>query len=186
MVTLSNVSVAIEQAAYTRGEVTYLLSLSHTDAVLGSTIYAALAGDSDGRQGQDFGDHDVPLIARWAEVHRARGRIVTEKRDLAMTQLRLQGYTEDEIAEVMQVSRRTVGRSWRATIAEVLAALGGEREVTERLDHVDLCLGCGERPRTRVMRRVRVLTQNGWRWQVRDSPSSRCRQCLNGRATAIV
>src|SRR5207245_2814029 len=73
-------------------------------------------------------DHDVPLIACWAEVDAAKKRIVAHKEHLALLQLRLQGYTDEEVAGLLGLGRRTVGRRWRATLMEILEALGGESE----------------------------------------------------------
>jgi hypothetical protein len=167
---------------YTRNEVAFLLSLSHDEAVeqtfpMGSSLRKL----SDETEGHGFcaEDHDVALIARWAEINQAARRVRLNKESIALTQLRLQGYSDEEVAGMLGLGRRTVGRRWRATLQEILDLLGGEHEGVERaLDHIDMCLKCGERPRGRATRRTRLWLNERWRWKVVERPSSMCTVCL--------
>jgi hypothetical protein len=176
----------MSDGGYTRNDVAFLLSLSHEEAIeqtfpVGSSLRKL--SDETGAHGFCAEDHEVPLIARWAEVNAAKHRIIASKENIALMQLRLQGYTDEEVAGVLGLGRRTVGRRWRATLQEILEALGGEVEGTAlALDHIDLCLRCGERPRGRVMRRARIWVNNSWRWKIVERPSSMCNACLNGTA----
>jgi hypothetical protein len=177
------------RVGYTRNEVAFLLSLDHQEAL----EYAAGLRDSIGRLGSDeshdtnaVDDGDAPFIARWSEVNMAAARIRVNKENIALTQLRLQGYTDEEVASRLGLGRRTVGRRWRATLLEILVALGGEAEEEVPIDHVDRCLQCGQNPRGRTTRRSRVWTSNGWRWKIIERPSSMCGECLREAAGSCV
>jgi hypothetical protein len=173
---------------YTRNEVAFLLSLDHGEAV----EHAAGLRDSIGRLGGDeshghsMDDSEAPFIARWAEVNAAAARIRVNKEHIALTQLRLQGYTDEEVAAKLGLGRRTVGRRWKATLLEILETLGGEAEESVSLDHIDMCLKCGENPRGRVTKRTRVWTGNGWRRKLVERPSSMCTRCLGEADARIV
>lgn len=174
----------MSSAGYTRPQIAFLLSLSHEEAIeatfpVGSSL-RKLSDETD-YHGFCAEDSDVPLIARWTEVDQARKRVSRNKEHIALAQMRLQGYSDEEVAARLGLSRRTVGRRWRATLQEVLELLGGESEGTVfALDHIDLCLRCGEQPRSRTTRRTRRWTSNGWRWKTIEAPSSMCSECLAG------
>jgi hypothetical protein len=171
-------------AGYSRHEIAFLLSLSHEEAIEQThPVVSSLRKLSDESEGHGFcaGDRDVPLIARWAEVDRAKRRVAQNKESIALTQLRLQGYTDEEVAGMLGLGRRTVGRRWRATLQEILELLGGETDGVElALDHIDRCLRCGENPRARTTRRTRLWLNKRWRWKTIEVPSSMCRECLSG------
>lgn len=105
------------------------------------------------------GDHDDQLfvVAEWWDVHRARERITADKESREITLLRAAGVTEDEIAAALGTNRMRVRRRFRATLNELLVALGAEDQ-PDRESRVALCLICGEHPRVRlqpVMRKRR-------------------------------
>lgn len=176
----------MSSGGYSRNEVAFLLSLSHEEAVERTfPVGSSLRKLSDESEGYGFcaEDHDVPLIARWAEVDRAKRRIIANKESIALMQLRLQGYTDEEVAGMLGLGRRTVGRRWRATFAEILESLGGEAEsIVLALDHIDLCLKCGHNPRGRVVRRTRLWINDAWRWKTVERSSSICTPCLAGNS----
>ena len=169
-------------AGYSRNDVAFLLSLTHDEAVEQTfPVVSSLSKLSDETQAHGLADEDreVPLIARWAEVDRARRRVHENKANVALTQLRLQGYTDEEVAGMLGLGRRTVGRRWRATLEEILQLLGGEYDDVElALDHIDLCLRCGQEPRTRTTRRTRLWINSRWKWKTIEVPSSMCEACL--------
>jgi hypothetical protein len=180
-------SESIVQEGYSRNEVAFLLSLSHDEAIEHASQLQSSLGklSEEGHQSFEPEGSDVPFIARWAEVNRARERIVKHKNDLALLQLRLQDHTEKEISVLLNMNVRTAGRRWRATLLEIMEALGGEKTATIMpLDHIDLCLKCGEQPRTRTTKRTRVWVNEKWRWKRTDRPSSMCAQCLEQQPVA--
>lgn len=172
----------VAQAGYQRNEIAFLLSLDRQQAL----EYASGMRDSIGHLTEERGhsgfspdDTDVPFIAMWAEVNAAAARIKDAKANLALLHLRLQGYTDEEIATELKLGRVTVGRRWRATLEEILNELGGEAEpIAMALDHIDMCTRCGVNPRTRVRRRARIWTNGRWRWKRVERPSSMCASCL--------
>lgn len=177
-----------EYGGYTRNEIAFLLSLEDYDAAI---TYATRIVSSLGKLTNEQShlassseDGEVPLLVRWSEVHAAKGRIEANKEHLALMQLRLQGHSEDEVAELMGIGRRTVGRRMRATMREILEILGTEVESPLKLDHVDLCLACAENPRGRTTSRTRVWTGVRWKTNTRERRSSLCAGCL-GTATEI-
>lgn len=180
-------SKGVMQEGYSRNEVAFLLSLTHDEAIEHAVQLQSSLGklSEEGHQSFEPDGSDVPFIARWAEVNRARERIVKHKNDLALLQLRLQDYKEKEISVILNMNVRTAGRRWRATLLEIMEALGGEKSGTIMpLDHIDLCLKCGEYPRTRTVKRTRVWINEKWRWRKTDRPSSMCAHCLGQDAMA--
>jgi AraC-like DNA-binding protein len=143
-------------AAYTPGEVVYLLSLSPQQARDASVRWADSVGSmsADGPAGSSAGgEHDpVLLIARWHDVRAARRRVIARKEAHAaeaeaILALRLAGATTRAVAGVVGLSYPTVHRRFRATVDEVLAELGADVSGTEATSRVAACLMCGTRPR---------------------------------------
>ena len=141
-------------AGYTFGEITWLLSLTHAEAV----DIAASPRDSccdvvpsdDPSAIRPVGDADsVSLIARWADVQRARQAVHADREAVFIVSLYGKGFPEAEIAKRAGVDRSTLRRRWRATATEILAHLGREPDKVVT-SHVSLCLHCGQRPRARV------------------------------------
>lgn len=171
-----------DASGYTRNEVAFLLSLgTHDEALAYATRIVSSLGNLTNetchpRLGAE--DSDVPLIARWAEVHSAKQRIAGEKENLALLQLRLQGYTDEEVGVLLGLGRRTVGRRWKATLQEILDELGETEEVMMPLDHIDMCLTCGKRPRARTTSRTRIWTGSRWKVKNVERSSSSCSSCL--------
>src|ERR1700684_2121487 len=96
-------------AGYSRGEVAFLLSLDHEQAL----EHASGVKDSVGKLTEERGhttfspdENDVPFIAVWQEVHQAKDRLEVHKEHVALLQLRLQGYTDDEVAGMLGLGRR--------------------------------------------------------------------------------
>lgn len=169
------------QDGYSRNEVAFLLSLTHEEAIeYASQVQSSLGKLSEeGHQTFEPDGSDVPFIARWAEVNNAREKILKHKKDLDILHLRLQTYSENDIAILANMNVRTIGRRWRATLLEIMDFLGGERDPKEMpMDHIDLCLKCGEYPRGRTVKRTRVWVNEKWRWRETDRPSSMCAHCL--------
>jgi Homeodomain-like domain len=167
---------------YTRNEIAFLLSLQTHDEALEHAVKLASSLGKLANESSSAGfcpdENDVPFIAMWAEVHAAKNRIVANKEHLAITQLHLQGYSDEEIATAVGVGRVTIWRRRRATLQEILDMLGGEAEPLMPLDHIDLCLMCGQRPRARVMRRMRRWTGSRWKVKTVERPSSSCEACV--------
>ena len=134
---------------YSRQEVQLLLSIDVDDA-----------RKSD-QQDAHLGYDEVPLVVRWHDVREAKRRVVTEKRDQEVVRLRAEGLTEEEVAERLGVDRSTVNRRFRASLDEIIAALGGE-QVIGKISRPERCLRCGERPRARAIA-VRRNVEGLWR-----------------------
>ena len=139
--------------AYTAGEVVWLLGLTREEVVL-EDLPGSVLGQLDG--GGESDGHRIPTLARWAEVHRARDRVIRRRaiveaasREFEALRLVARGYTQQEAAAIAKTSQPTVSRRARAALREVLAELGGEL-VEDRGDLRSLCLSCGTRPRARV------------------------------------
>lgn len=175
------------QEGYSRNEVAFLLSLTYEQAIEQASQIGSSLGKltEEGHQSFEPDGSEVPLIARWREVHAAREQVSAQKEYLIVLQLRLEGHTEQDISVLLGLNRRTVGRRWRATLLEILDILGGERApMLMPLDHIDMCLKCGEHPRARTTKRTRVWINDKWRWRKTDRPSSMCSSCLESNGSS--
>jgi hypothetical protein len=165
---------------YTRGEVLFLLSLTHEQAIdLDAFPRDSCAGLSDDDISSGGGGDDEPLyvIARWTDVQRVKRLVVREKESLAVLQLRTSGFSESEIARLSGRDRLAVRRRWHATVDEILERLGGAREDDSVVSIVSACLKCGLHPRVRlaaVKRRVR----GGWKVIQDERQASVCAGCI--------
>ncbi|UUY01944.1 hypothetical protein LRS13_14580 [Svornostia abyssi] len=134
----------------------------------------------------------VFTIARWIDVHGARNRVVARRLltdgvdprevhlELVIVTLRSWGIADAKIAEALHVSESFSYRRFRGVVGDVLIELGGERApdalMLER--PADACLLCGQNPRARSARKVRVK-RNGRRETVwKERQTSLCAQCL--------
>jgi hypothetical protein len=168
---------------YTPGEVAYLLGMTHREALEEDGPRAATFG-ADG--GGDAGEQRVPTYARWCEVRAAQRRVRGRKLDAAAAeraaleaQLRAQGYSESEVAELADASSSSVGRRFKATLTEILDELGvvdDDAGETPALSRIALCLLCGQRPRARAAA-VRRRVRGGWRTVVAERELGVCARC---------
>jgi hypothetical protein len=134
-------------ADYTAGEVAWLLSLTRTDAIEHDAPSSHL-GQPDGA---GEGGHRIPTLARWAEVHGVKRRVVCRRRDALAAELVARGYTQPEVAELLDSSQPTIHRRFKASVRDILAELGGEADdVADAPARPSMCLRCGVRPRARV------------------------------------
>lgn len=176
--------------SYSPAEVAYLLSLDHDEALLDSAGFvdslAHLGDDSHGAPASDVEHAGVPTIARWADVRRARARVLARKeadaarRSSQVLVLRVHEATEAEVARLLGVSQPTVNRHLRATLDEILAELGGEMEGADVVSRPSACLKCGSRPRAS---RTSTLKIEGRRTS-RTRQLGLCEACLPGRREA--
>lgn len=111
---------------YTAAEVTWLLSMTRTDAIKCDSSPRDSWPDllaSGVHSGDDpNGDSGLLVVVRWNDVHIAR-QAVQGPIDREVTQLRAAGYTEDEIGVIVGVSQQTVSRRFRASIEAILDRL---------------------------------------------------------------
>ena len=172
-------------ARYTRGEVLFLLSLSHDQALeLDATpadSCSQLTGKDEpgkGKSKSKSAEVSLPVVVRWADVQRAKRQLVAHKEGLALVQLRAAGYSESELARLTGRDRLAVRRKWRVTVDEIIDQLGGpEPADTGVTSRVSACIRCGEKPRVRlgaVKRRVR----GGWKVVQEERQASVCEDCL--------
>lgn len=170
---------------YTVGEVLWLISLRHSDAVaedasppsaLGHLSDALNEGGSSSSAGPE-----LPVVARWQDVHAAKARVLARKGAEAMrlVELRAQGRSEEEIAKEVGLERSAVRRRVMATTRDVLDELGGESagEVLA-LSHPTLCMRCGQRPRARWAA-VKKRVKGGWRTVTPERQASFCAECVH-------
>jgi hypothetical protein len=140
---------------YSHSEVVFLLSLParllHThfidaDVRSCSTNWGQFSTSAGEEQ-------PLPLVVRWHDVHLARHRVraaLSAEHDRAV-ELRVNGATEEEVADRLDVSEATARRRFISTIDAILAELGGELVDTEAPSKPSACLECGQRPRCRVV-----------------------------------
>ncbi len=161
---------------YTRGEVVYLLSLTHSDAVSEDARQPdSLARTSPEGPGAPTAHEEwdpVFTVARWHDVQAARRRALERKMtaanadprqlklELIILELRSRGWTEEEIAQRAGLAQQSVSRKARATLAEIVAELGGETTFGERTSSPPVCWTCGGSA-VRVERRRRIATRGG-------------------------
>jgi hypothetical protein len=160
LVTMNNRAMS---TYYSRGEVLWLLSLSHDDAIEYDAVphdsCASLAGD---RAGNSADDNGLPVIVRWNDVRRARQQVRERKGFEQVMRLRAAGFTEVEVARICGVGRLNVHRSLRIGLQELVMELG-VREQPDALPVTPTCLqnGCGE-PRV-YLRPIKRRVKGGWR-----------------------
>jgi hypothetical protein len=144
----------VAQIGYSLGEVLYLLSLSHEDAIDDDAGQADSCAQftEDGHAPATAHEEWDPVmtIARWWDVRRARDRVARTKLEQEVVQLRVAGFGEHELAGLLGLSRATARRRFRASVEEILHELGGEVDQTERISIPSACLTCGDRPRARL------------------------------------
>lgn len=139
-------------------------------------------------------DPQLFVIARWVDVRRARRGLILEQlreeQGLAthveimrmaeiadrVMQLRGSGWTEDEVADELGVSRSTVRRRFRAGVDALLQALG-EHHAPDRLSYVSACLECAARPRA-TLEAVRYRVKGGWRTSQPERTAGLCVDCI--------
>lgn len=111
---------------YTAAEVTWLLSMTHKDAIGCDSAPRDSWPDllASGIHGGDDpnGNSGLLVVVRWNDVQAAR-RQVQGPIDREVTQLRASGYSEDEIGVIVGVSQQTVSRRFRASIEAILERL---------------------------------------------------------------
>lgn len=167
--------------SYTRGEVVWLLSLTREQAIdMDATqrdSCAGLADDTDllGGTGEPS---QLPTIARWHDVQRAKREVVRAKEGLASLQLRAHGYSERELAKLFNRDRLALRRRWHASIEEIIERLGGVGFEEPALSHIDLCLHCGKQPRA-YLGAVTIKVKGGRRTVQAARYASVCSSCLS-------
>lgn len=138
---------------YERGEVIWLKGLPYDGP---DSEPSALAADTSppstwaSGDGGSNAEEQLLTVVRWHDVQQAVARVCTEKRDRMIFQLRSSGYTEEEVAERVGLTRSTTRRRFKAKLDELMFELGEVTPPPERKDHVDACLKCGARPRARL------------------------------------
>lgn len=165
-------------AHYTPGEVLWLLQMGRTEAI----DYDAHPRDScadlssDPHGGGSSSEDQLPVIARWLDVQRARQAIASHKADAVVLELRANGFTEEEVARLVDLSQPTVNRRFRASLGELVEALGATDEAMAA-PVVSMCLTCGEHARVRL-REVRRKVKGGYRIVHASKLSACCVFCL--------
>lgn len=113
---------------YTVGEVLWLLQMSRQEAIEYDAVPKDSCADlSEDPQGGGSADADPSLfvVLRWHDVHDAAKRVSIRKENAHIIRLRAVGYTEEEVSARLSLDRRTLRRRFRATLAEIVAELGG-------------------------------------------------------------
>ncbi|MGK2937866.1 MAG: hypothetical protein ACSLFR_08705 [Solirubrobacteraceae bacterium] len=153
---------------------------------------ADLNGNESSASVLAFDDTFVPTLARWSEVHAARQRVVTRilvddglddaeiVEQLTIAILRSWGVPGPEVGQLVGMDRFVAERRYKGIVRDVLAELGGEAPpVPDRLDAPPAaCLKCGQRPRIRSVKKVRVLVDGRRQRVVIDRQTSLCGVCL--------
>jgi DNA-directed RNA polymerase specialized sigma24 family protein len=131
----------MDGSEYSVGEVVWLLQMSHQEAIdYDADPRDSCADLSEDPQGGGSADADPSLfvVLRWHDVHDAAKRVATKKENAHIVRLRAEGFTEEEVARVMDCDRRTLRRRFRATVAEIVAELGGNPFTMGQLErHVE-------------------------------------------------
>jgi hypothetical protein len=172
---------------YTVAEVAFLLALSHEDAIDISVAWSdSLAKCThDGPAAPTTSeDWDPPmLIARWHDVQAAKRRAQIGKLRLEILRLRVAGYTELEVAQLVGLGKKTAARRFRASLDEILEELGGvATNVDAPTSSVPACMSCATRPRTRRTRMVVRLRGTRYRRVLEEGQSSLCAPCLEQKS----
>lgn len=139
--------------SYTPGEIAWLLSLNGSpdeddDEPTGEDQARALDVQSLRSTGNwGAGDESgLPVIARWHDVRRAQTQVVDRKADRLLA-ARLNGASEQQVADDTGLSQQTVNRKVRARLADIVAELDDPRVDHEpRLEYDrlprPLCAAC--------------------------------------------
>jgi hypothetical protein len=165
---------------YSRGEVAWLLSISHREAI----ELDASQPDSCSRLSADDTGHscstDEPMLAvlRWHDVHAARRTIAESKVQALVLRLRRAGYTERQVVDVFKTPKTTMRRRWDATITEIVRLLG-ETEDQEHNPTVNACLICGKAARVRLAAEYRLLLKGRRKESKPERASMVCGNCLS-------
>jgi hypothetical protein len=173
----------IKGAVYGPGEILFLLSLTHADALDLDAYPSVPSYSADGQPlgGNQEDGPPLPVVVRWHDVHQARAQFITERERLHVIDSRLRGNTEQETAKLTGLSQPTVNRRMTAVLAQLqhVLNLDSTDDALDAADHIDLCLICGGGPRVRldaVKRRIK----GGWKTTVDARRSSVCGGCLKG------
>lgn len=86
---------------------------------------AHLSQDDVHGSGVAIEDLDLPVIARWHDVHDAAAKIAGVKELEQIVQLQAGGLSQEEVGAELGISQPTVSRRYKATMTELLAELGG-------------------------------------------------------------
>lgn len=182
-------------AAYTRGEVTFLLGITRDDALISEAMprsCANFSGNESSAAVLAYDDVQLSALVRWDEVHAARRRVIARRlqeegvprgeivRQLTIAVLRSWGVGGPEAAAMLGMDRFVADRRFRGLIGEILDELGGEvADGPERLDApVPACMRCGQAPRVRSRVEVRRLVDGVRRRRVLERQTSLCAGCL--------
>lgn len=174
---------------YSEGELAFLLSLRERDVEGEDGELELRSGlghiTADGEFARSVsGEIPIPLYVRWSEVHRARARVEADEtritdaaeKSLALD-LRLQGYREREIADLLSVSQVTANRRWHAALNAIAEELGGIVAPEHASSTIPACLHCGTNPRARLPARS-WRSASGRRMHSPARTSSLCESCL--------
>jgi hypothetical protein len=140
------------EAHYTRSEVIWLLGMARQHAIDADASAPSFLGNvsAEGPQPGGAGEDQLPVIARWHDVQRAKRRVlarlsVAGARQELIIRLRATGYSEEVAARIVSVSRSSARRGQASMIDAVLAELGGEAP-ERRGQRAPMCAKCHTRP----------------------------------------
>lgn len=126
-------------------------AIDHDSSWPDSVARLQASDDAGGALGSGEDGPPLPTILRWHDVQDARKRVVRGKEAMHITQLRLGGFNELELARIAGKDRLALRRRWHASIQDIMDELGAVASEPEALsDGVSPCLRCGERPRVRL------------------------------------
>lgn len=125
---------------YTRSEVLWLRQMDRSAATFHDAYPPSALSNAEGGLASSA-EETLPAIARWWDVRLAFERVTVDKRDKAIVELRLAGFTEEEVARAMGTSQPTVNRRFRATLLEVMEELG-EAYPDEPKSYAPVCWRC--------------------------------------------